>query len=180
MVVNFSRSLRKLSRNPGLKKKKKKVPFPSCCKKEICLNLECVTIPTAFWIHGYFFLSHPVYTEFGYRLILSFVPYCHFQTISPLFSPEKEKNIQFLWSIQHFRLCHLLSRLQFRFVLRPHPGLTASLLTVTPTSLWAASTSTKDAGLLVPSPPHFQWSCPLSDSSHLLPGSDSGLFYDQE
>lgn len=30
----------------------------------------------------------------------------------------------------------------------------------------------KDAGLLVPSPPHFQWSCPLSDFSHLLPGSD--------
>lgn len=126
---------------------------------EICLNLEDITVPTAFWNRGCLLLPHPTYTGFWYRSELSLPPYCHLQTISPYFLLEKKKKIPSSFEAYRISGCvaccpsllqssaHLQSPICTCFLGGVGPCLTASLSRITPASFWAASTSAEDTGL---------------------------------
>lgn len=185
-MVNFSRSLSKLSRSPGLFF----FPFPPTFPSPSCYNWN---LPES---GGHY---RP-YSLLKRWLFTSPTPYVHriliqvrtlpssllsFADHFPLFSSGKEKkNTQFLWSIQNFRLCRLLS-LPIAVLCtssEPHQHLLPGWCWPLPHRLSLLHNPCLILGSINIRRghwSHFQWSCPLSDFSHLLPGSDSGPCYDQ-
>ena len=150
MVVNFSRSLRKLSRNLGLKKKKSSFSillYGNLHESGVHYYLYSLLNSWLFLSFTTCIQSLDTGQDSPLFLIVISRPFL------PYFLLKKKRTSSFFEAYSTSGYVTCFPSFNSVHVFRPHASLTASLLTVTPTSLWAALTFTKDAGSFTPSLP---------------------------